>query len=40
VSVTQFWKRGAVDYKKIPVLKGVDLEAYRKESRMEVRVAT
>jgi len=39
VSVTQFWKRGAVDYKRVPQLKGVDLEAYRKESRLEVRVA-
>lgn len=40
VSVTQFWKKGAVDYKKVPQLKGVDLEPYRKESRMEVRVTT
>ncbi len=38
VSVSQFLKKGAVDYKKVPQLKGVDLEAYRKESRMEVRV--
>lgn len=38
VSVTQFWKRGAVDYRSVPALKGVDLEAYRKESRLEVRV--
>ncbi len=40
VSVTQFWKRGTVDYKKVPQLNGVDLEAYRKESRMEVRIST
>src|ERR1035438_10465902 len=26
VKVTRFWKAGAVDYKKIPELKGVDLE--------------
>lgn len=39
VSVTQFWKKGAVDYKRVPQLKGVDLEAYRKESRLEIRVA-
>ena len=39
VSVTQFWKRGAVDYKRVPQLKGVDLEAYRKAARMEVRVS-
>ncbi len=38
VSVSQFWKKGAVEYKKIPQLTGVDLETYRKESRMEVRV--
>jgi hypothetical protein len=31
VSVTQFWKR-------VPALKGVDLEAYRGASRMETRV--
>lgn len=40
VSVTQFWRKGAVDYKKVPQLNGVDLEAYRKESRLDVRVAT
>ena len=39
VSVTRFWKKGAVDYKRVPALKGVDLEAYRKESRLEVRVS-
>lgn len=38
VSVTQFWKRGAVDYKKISALNGVDLEQYRGTSRMEVRI--
>jgi hypothetical protein len=39
VSVSQFWKRGAVDYKKVPALKDVDLEKYRSPSRMETRVA-
>ncbi len=39
VTVAQFWKKGAVDYKKVPALKGVDLEAYRKGSRLEVRVS-
>ena len=39
VSVTQFWKKGAVDYKRVPALKDMDLEPYRKESRLEVRVA-
>lgn len=39
VSVAQFWKRGAVDYKRVPQLKNVDLEAYRKQSRLEVRVS-
>jgi putative phage-type endonuclease len=38
VSVVQFWKKGAVDYRKVPQLKGVNLEPYRKELRMEVRV--
>jgi len=38
VSVTKFWKRGAVDYKKIPALKGLDLEEYRGASRMETRI--
>ena len=36
VSVTRFWKKGSVDYKCVPALKGVDLEAYRKVSRLEV----
>ena len=38
VSVSQFFKRGNVDYKRVPALKGVDLEAYRGASRMETRV--
>lgn len=38
VSVTKFWKRGAVDYKKVPALLGVDLEMYRGPSRVETRI--
>ena len=38
VSVSSFWKRGSVDYKKVPALTGVDLEKYRGASRMETRV--
>lgn len=38
VSVTRFWKSGAVDYKKVVELKGVDLEKYRGLGREEVRV--
>ena len=38
VSVTQYWKRGAVEYKRVPQLAGVDLEPFRKDARLEVRV--
>jgi hypothetical protein len=38
VSITQFWKRGSVDYKKVPALKGVDLEPYRGAPRLETGV--
>jgi hypothetical protein len=38
MKVTRFWKLGAVDYKKIPELKGVDIEPYRGQAREEVRV--
>ena len=38
VSVTRFWKQGAVDYKKVPELAGVDLEAYRRKGGVEVRI--
>ena len=38
VSVTRFWKAGNVDYKKVPALRGVDLDAYRGKGREEVRV--
>ena len=39
VSVTRFWKQGAVAYKNIPQLKGVELDAYRGKAREEVRVS-
>lgn len=38
VTVTRFWKQGPVDYKRIPELRGVDLEQWRGKSREEVRV--
>ncbi len=38
VSVTRFWKQGSVDYKKVPVLQGLDLNAYRGKAKQEVRV--
>ena len=38
VTVTRFWKQGSVDYKKVPELKGVDLNLYRGAGREEVRV--
>jgi putative phage-type endonuclease len=38
VTVTRFWKQGSVDYKKVPELRGVDLDAYRGTGREEVRV--
>jgi putative phage-type endonuclease len=38
VTVTRFWKQGNVDYKKVPELKGVDLNAYRGAGREEVRL--
>ena len=38
VSVTRFWKAGAVNYKAVPQLKGVNLEGYRGKLREEIRV--
>ncbi len=40
VAVTRFWKQGNVDYKKVPQLKGVDLDTYRGKAKQEVRVTT
>jgi len=39
VTVTRFWKQGNVDYKKVPELAGVELDAYRGKAREEVRVS-
>lgn len=38
VTVSRYWKQGAVEYKKVPVLRGVDLGPWRGKSREEVRV--
>lgn len=38
VSVTRYWKQGSVDYKRIPELQDVNLDAYRGELREEVRI--
>lgn len=38
VSVVRLWKPGNVDYKRVPELKGVELDRYRGEGRQEVRV--
>jgi hypothetical protein len=39
VAVTRYWKKGAVDYKRIPQLNGAHLEQYRASGREEVRVS-
>ena len=38
VAVTRLWKRGAIDYKRIPELARVNLEQHRAASREETRV--
>ena len=38
ISVTRLFKRGSIDYKRVPELEGVDLEPYRSAARQEVRV--
>lgn len=38
-AATRFWKAGNIDYKRVPALKGVDLDAYRGKPREEVRVS-
>lgn len=38
VNVVKLWKQGNVDYKKVPELKGVNLDRYRGLGREEVRV--
>jgi putative phage-type endonuclease len=39
VTVTRYWKQGAIDYKKIPELKALDVEQYRGSPREEVRIS-
>jgi predicted phage-related endonuclease len=39
VTVTRYWKKGSVDYKRVPQLSGVDLEAFRGRGREEVRIS-
>ena len=39
VTVTRYWKQGAVDYKRVPALEGIDLNQYRAKAREEVRVS-
>lgn len=38
VAVTRYWKKGTADYKRIPELKGANLEKYRAPGREEIRV--
>src|SRR5206468_1970150 len=38
VSVMRLWRRGGVDYKRIPELATVDLEKYRSAAREETRI--
>lgn len=38
VSFSRYWKAGAVQYKNVPAVTGVDLEQYRSQAREEVRV--
>ena len=38
VNVVRLWKAGNVDYKRVPELKGVNLDRYRGQGREEVRV--
>jgi len=39
VSVTRFFKGGAIQYSKVPELTGIDLEVYRSAGREEIRVS-
>ena len=38
VSVKRYWKRGPINYKKIPQLEALDLEQYRGALREETRI--
>ena len=39
VSVTRFWKQGSVNYKAVPQLEGINLNAYRGKAREETRIS-
>jgi len=39
LAVTRFWKRGSIDYKRVPELAHVNLEAFRAPAREEIRIA-
>jgi len=39
VTVTRLWKRGAIDYKRVPGLHALDLDQYRGAGRAEVRIS-
>ena len=38
MKVTRFSKVGAIDYKRVPELRGVDLDQFRGKAREETRV--
>lgn len=38
VQVTRFTKQGTVDYKRVPALRGIDLDQFRGPSREETRI--
>jgi putative phage-type endonuclease len=38
VTVTRYFKQGAIDYKRVPELAGVQLEAFRQKGRWETRI--
>jgi predicted phage-related endonuclease len=38
VSLCRFWKQGNIDYKRIPELSAIDLDAYRAKGRFETRI--
>ena len=40
LSVTRFWRKGAVEYGKVLELKAIDLEQYRGAPREETRITT
>jgi putative phage-type endonuclease len=39
VTVTRYFKQGNVDYKRVPALRGVDLDSFRGKGREEIRVS-